>query len=75
MSVSIAPTPAHVPRDLVFDFDFTSPSGHRQDVHRAWKSSVGGAPDIFWTPRNGGHWVAIRADDIDVMQVDHERFS
>jgi cytochrome P450 len=64
-----------VPRALVFDFDFMNPPGHREDVHLAWKRAVQGAPDIFWTPRNGGHWVAVRADDIDVMQRDHERFS
>ena len=69
------PVPSHVPPALVFDFDFMDPPGHREDVHLAWKRAVEGAPDIFWTPRYGGHWVAIRAEDIDLMQRDHERFS
>jgi cytochrome P450 len=43
-------------------------------VHLAWKKLHEG-PDIFWTPRYGGHWVATRADDIDVMQTDHQQFS
>jgi cytochrome P450 len=32
-------------------------------------------PEIFWTPRNGGHWIATRAEDIEAMQLDHEHFS
>jgi cytochrome P450 len=67
--------PPHVPRERVFDFDFRAPPGHHDDVHLAWKRAVEGAPDIFWTSRNGGHWVAVRADDIEVMQRDHEHFS
>jgi cytochrome P450 len=67
--------PSHVKPHQVFDFDFMNPVGHHDDVHLAWKRGVAGAPDIFWTPRNGGHWVAVRADDIDVMQRDYQRFS
>ncbi len=66
--------PEHVPRRLVTDFDYQNIPGHEEDVHLAW-SRVHAFPDIFWTPRHGGHWVATRAEDIDVMQVDHRRFS
>ena len=72
LAVSI---PSRIPSHLVFDFDFMAPAGHEDDVHAAWKNAVAGAPDIFWTPRNGGHWVAVRADDIDVIHKDAERFS
>ena len=75
MNAVAAEIPAHVPPERVHDFDFMNLPGHRDDVHLAWKRAVEGAPDIFWTPRNGGHWVAIRADDIEVMQRDHEHFS
>ena len=75
MNAVAADIPAHVPHQLVVDFDFMNLPGHRDDVHVAWKRAVENAPDIFWTPRNGGHWVAIRADDIEVMQRDHEHFS
>ena len=75
MNAAAVEIPAHVPHELVVDFDFMNPPGHRDDVHLAWKRAVENAPDIFWTPRNGGHWVAIRADDIEVMQRDHEHFS
>jgi cytochrome P450 len=33
------------------------------------------SPDVFWTPRNGGHWVVTRAADIDTLQRDFTRFS
>jgi cytochrome P450 len=76
VTASMAPRPAHVPAELVVDFDYFAPPGHETDVHLAWKRLHDpGVPDIFWTPRHGGHWVATRAADIDVMQIDHERFS
>jgi cytochrome P450 len=56
------------------DFDYREPPGHTEDVHLAWKRLHDG-PDIVWTPRHGGHWIATRAADIDVMQTDHTRFS
>jgi cytochrome P450 len=74
--MSLAVRPAHVPAALEVDFDFSSPPGHEDDVHLAWKRLHDiPVPDIFWTPRHGGHWVATRAEDIAGMQMDHERFS
>ena len=74
MAATLAAIPAHVPKSLVVDFDYQRPPGHEEDVHLAW-SRLHAGPDIVWTPYYGGHWIATRADDIDVMQVDHERFS
>lgn len=73
-TMALAARPAHVPPEVVVDFDYREPPGHATDVHRAWKALHGG-PDIVWTPRHGGHWIATRAADIDVMQTDHTRFS
>lgn len=56
------------------DFDFYRQSGLTEDVHRVLKALQGRA-DIFWTPRNGGHWVITRAEDIDTVQRDYEHFS
>lgn len=70
----LAAKPDHVPPHLVVDFDYREPPGHTTDVHLAWKRLHDG-PDIVWTPRHGGHWIATRAADIDVMQTDHSRFS
>ena len=66
--------PPHIPQHLVFDFDFFKPEGS-DDIHLAWKRLHEVAPSIFWTPRNGGHWVATRAADIEIMQTDFSRFS
>ncbi|HLZ99896.1 MAG TPA: cytochrome P450 [Steroidobacteraceae bacterium] len=74
MSIELAATPSHVPPELVVDFDYRDFPGHDSDVHLAWKRLHEG-PDLFWSPRHGGYWVATRAEDIDVMQIDHERFS
>jgi len=74
MSPATVVRPAHVPTHLVVDFDYRDFPGHDTDVHLAWKRLHEG-PDIFWSPRHGGYWVATRAADIEVMQTDHERFS
>lgn len=68
--------PDHVPENLVYDFDYLTPPGHEEDIHMAWyRLRCEGVPDIFWTPRYGGHWIATRADDIDHIQLDHTLFS
>jgi len=67
--------PPHVPADRVVDFDFYNLPGADQDIQLAYRAVQQSAPDIFWTPHNGGHWVATRAEDIEAMQRDHERFS
>ena len=67
--------PAHVPPALVVDFDLWNIPGATEDVQLAMRAVQQRSPDIFWTPRNGGHWVAMRAADIDVIQRDFTRFS
>lgn len=70
-----APVPEHVPPERVFDFDFLSPAGWQEDIQLAWKRLHDEAPDIFWTPRNGGHWVATRGEDIREIQTNYRRYS
>ena len=73
---AVVPRPAHADPSRVVDFDYLAPEGHKVDVHRAWANlHKPGIPDIVWTPHYGGHWIATRAADIDVMQMDHARFS
>src|SRR5262245_16969654 len=67
--------PAHVPPGLVVDFDLWNLPGADEDVQLAMHAFQQNCPDIFWTPRNGGHWVATRAEDIELMQQDFSRFS
>lgn len=66
--------PSHIPADRVIDFDFGKVPGATEDPHLAWKKLHDG-PDIVWTPRYGGHWIATRAEDIEFIQKDHEHFS
>jgi len=69
-------TPAHIPSELVDpDFDFFALKAPDGDPPLAWKAVKDTHPPIFWTNQNGGHWVATRSDDIETIQLDHERFS
>lgn len=61
-SALLSPVPAHVPPELVRDFDyFNAPAGG--DIY-AWWGAIQDGPDIFYTPHNGGHWVLTRHADI-----------
>ena len=68
------PVPSHVPPHLVIDWDFHHPPGGEEALNSAWKSLHSG-PDIVWTPRNGGHWIVTRAEDIEFVQLHHDPFS
>lgn len=54
---ALTPQPGHVPDSAVFDFDMFNDPGMLEDPHRRVLEITGQAPQIFWTPRNGGHWV------------------
>jgi cytochrome P450 len=68
--------PSHVPANRVVDFDMYAPPGVTEDFHAAWKSlQAPGIPDIIWTPRNGGHWIATRNPLIEEIFADYEHFT
>ena len=67
--------PAHVPADRVVDFDIYHIPNAGADVQLAYRAYQLSCPDVFWTPRNGGHWVATRAEHIEQIQRDYARFS
>jgi cytochrome P450 len=78
MTAVMSDKPPHVPSELVVDFDFNSIhslEGASEDIHAAYVKLIKASPDIFWTPRNGGHWVVTRADDIIPILSDATRFS
>lgn len=76
MDSPVAAIPSHVPSELVFDFDVYNPPGAREDYQLALKQlHYQSCPEIFWTPRNGGHWVATRGEDIYAIFADYEHFS
>jgi cytochrome P450 len=67
--------PAHVPASHIVDFDYLNPEGiERTDVYTALKP-LHDLPDISWSPRNGGHWILTRSDDIRWSREEHEIFS
>lgn len=68
--------PDNVPADRLFDIDIYMPNPEKGDYHAAW-SKVHDFTDrqLIWTPRNDGHWVAVRADAITAVLSDYEHFS
>ena len=72
--MSLATPPAHVPKELIRDFDFMSVPAGGEDIYLAWQK-YRNEPDFFWTPHYGGHWVATRFEDIEYMYRNYEQFS
>jgi cytochrome P450 len=67
--------PPHVPDKRVVDFDYFHPPGIDEGtVYTAWHRLHDG-PDIVWTPRNGGHWILTRGEDIRWVQETYQTFS
>lgn len=67
--------PDHIPENLVFDFDFYgTPAEFSEPQWGVADRLHGQAPPIFYTPRNGGHWVVTRRADCLEMLRDYERF-
>jgi cytochrome P450 len=75
--VTIAPVtrPAHVPEKAVFDFDYFHDDGLFDDPHARIRKLVDEAPPLFWTPRNGGHWIAIGYHEAFRILREPESFS
>jgi cytochrome P450 len=71
---AVMQVPKHIPETVVRDFDFQELHGE-EDVYASWKKVQDEYPDVFFTPRNGGHWVATRHADIDYMLQHYELFS
>jgi len=59
--------PAHVPPELVFEYDMFNDRRLAVDVHEGMFSLIDEAPDIFWTPLNGGHWMVMRYEHVRSM--------
>jgi len=66
----------HVPSELIHDFDMFDMPGDVSDPTEIWhRLRDQGVPEIFYTPRNGGHWVFLRYDDILAAYREHDKFS
>lgn len=79
MAAQLVPAPAHVPADLIVDFDFYRPPGFDPqgdvDPPLNLRRQLAGKPEIFWTPHNGGHWVITRGEDMLKILPDPQHFS
>jgi cytochrome P450 len=75
MSVENIDIPSHVSRDRVVDFDMYREPGLLKDPHKFLADLVGRAPDFFYTPHNGGHWVALGPSVVEHVFENYELFS
>jgi len=72
----LADRPDHIAPERVVDFDFFDPPGVAQDFQASWRSlQADDVPDVIWTPRNGGHWIATRGELVEEVFSDFEKFS
>ena len=67
--------PPHVPSDRIHAFDIYHDPRLMEDLHLGYLALQQAAPELFFTPLNGGHWVATRYELIQAVIRDHERFS
>jgi cytochrome P450 len=77
MTLHFQPSPPdHVPADRIVDFDFFHIPEGVTDPAEIWHDLVRrGVPKIFYTPRNGGHWVFLNYADIVEGYRDYSIFS
>ena len=67
--------PAHVPPELVYEYDNARDPRLLQDPHARMRSLILEAPPIFFTPYNGGNWVVTRKKAIVDITMNPEVFS
>jgi cytochrome P450 len=69
--------PPHVPKHLVFDFDYiaATKTAGSSPFPPLFALDEQGLPDIFWSPLHGGHWVTRRYAALNEIFRDHEHFS
>lgn len=75
MTTTTLATPDYVKESQVFDFDVYNHPMPFADIHLSLKNIYAQAPDIFYTPRNDGHWVVSNYDVITRILHDDEHFS
>lgn len=74
--VNRAERPPHVDDERVVDFDLYDPPGLANGIHAAWTGLKDRcARSLVWTPRHGGHWIALDGRDVFRLYADHELLS
>jgi len=71
----LSPRPAHVPESLQYDFDISHDPLLSPDLYLGLIELSRRTPEIFWTPRYGGHWVVRSHEAIFEASRDYDRFS
>jgi cytochrome P450 len=69
------PKPDHIADAVLYDFDMFRDPGLRVSPHDRLLELIRDAPKIFWTPRNGGHWVFLGHDVVADAARDTDSFS
>ncbi len=72
---ALAERPTHVPSSVVHDFDAFRDPGLLADPHERVRALIDEAPPLFWTPYNGGRWMALRYADGTRVLREPESFS
>jgi cytochrome P450 len=69
--------PAHVREDQIVDFDYLADYRIERvdDVQLGYHALHAEAPDVFYSPRNGGFWVVTRLDLMSKVLPDTVHFS
>ena len=68
--------PAHVPDAAVCDFDMFKDEALLRDPHERVQDLLRKAPaGLFWTPHNGGHWIALNHETVFTAARTPEIFS
>ncbi len=76
ISTEAKPAPPHVPAHLVVDFDVYRPMKAADVYHDPFARLLAeGAPPLFWSPYNEGHWVAARRDILSEVFANPELFT
>ena len=70
-----ASRPAHVPERACYDFDMFHDAAFLENPHARILDLLQHAPPVFWTPRNGGHWMLITHQANFQAARDPETFS
>lgn len=72
---ALTPVPEHIPPEAVYDFDLRFDPALLANPHERVRELVKEAPPVFWTPRNGGRWVATGHAEVFAASRDTEYFS
>ena len=72
---SLTPVADHIPADAVYDFDMRYDAGLIADPHKRIVEVLKEAGGLFWTPRDGGRWIAMGHPELFEASRDPERFS